>query len=168
MIQAIVLVSGLSTRRSWTALVARATASRARIPATGRITAVTGPGGQVGTRAGQVSRPAGWLTRSPAAVASTSSAGRGPVTYSRVSPARCSRQSNVSSQVRRSVRGRPAAAQREPRGQRGQHVVLAGLGCPIGRQLDDARERLHRNLCSVGSQDAARGDADGISNRKCS
>ena len=50
-------------------------------------------------------------------------------------------------------RPRPSGGrQRKARGQRGQHVVLAGLGCPIGRQFDDARERLHRNLCSVGTR----------------
>ena len=62
----------------------------------------------------------------------------------------------------------PRRTQREPRRERGQHFVLAGLGGPIGRQLDDTRERLHWNLYSIGSRDAAWGDADEISHRKCS
>src|SRR6185437_16269329 len=62
---------------------------------------------------------------------SRSSAEARPVTCSRVSPARYSRQSKVSSQVRRSVADLPPGARENPLP--AGTVIPAGRGAPAGR-----------------------------------
>src|SRR5579859_3393079 len=111
---AIVLASALSARRCVLTLVARTTGRSARTPAIAASCSRSGPAGSSCTSAGQRTGPAPGeaepaATISPSRAVSTSSELPPPEAYSRFSPARYSRQSKVSSQVRRTVRDRPAA-----------------------------------------------------------
>ena len=117
MSQATVLSSELHSRNSDSVLAAFAAGSSARIEVRPLSRSRSGPLGSPSAMVGQRVPFASAVIRSPAVPHRTSSAGPRPVTHSSVSPARCSRQSKVSSQVRRRVRALVAGTTREPRRQ---------------------------------------------------
>src|SRR5579875_599059 len=108
---ATVLSSALTTRCSETELTARATGSSARTPATSASRLRSGPGGSAGQRTRACSGRASSL---PSALVSVISVAPPAVACCRISPARYSRQSKVSSQVRRTACARPGGAHRRP------------------------------------------------------